>query len=188
MTSRRGDRRWAARAVVAILMMLAAAMASPAQTFTMLHSFDYTQGVNPPQGLVQGTDGNLYGAAELGGASLACPGGCGTIFKINPGGELSTLHSFDGTDGYEPWGGLIQLSDGSFSGTTYAGGAYGYGTVFKITPGGVLTTLYSFCSLGGCADGQAPYSGMTQGTDGNLYGTTFLGGANGYGTVFKISR
>src|ERR1039457_2962482 len=64
----------------------------------------------------------------------------------------------------------------------------GKGTVFKIIQGGTLTTLYCFCSQSGCTDGDAPYAGLVQATDGNFYGTTVYGGANGgYGTVFKIT-
>jgi len=101
-------------------------------------------------GLVQGTDGNFYGATFVGGTqSSKCSGfGCGTLFKITAGGTLTTLHFFDGTDGYEP-SGLIQGTDGNFYGTTAGGGTggsssckngCGVGTVFKMTPSGVLTT------------------------------------------------
>ena len=71
--------------------------------------------------------------------------------------------------------------------TARAGGANGRGTVFKITPQGTLTTLYNFCPQTGCVDGQSPQAGLVQGTDGNLYGTTSYGGADGHGTVFKIT-
>jgi uncharacterized repeat protein (TIGR03803 family) len=100
----------------------------------------------------------------------------------------TTLHSFDNTDGSEPYAGLVQATDGNFYGTTAAGGANGnYGTVFKIAPNGTLTTLYSFCSQSGCADGTDPFAPLIQATDGNFYGTTEGGGANGFGTVFQIT-
>ncbi len=67
------------------------------------------------------------------------------------------------------------------------GRANGSGTIFKITLSGTLTTLYNFCSQSGCADGQYPSGALVQDTDGNLYGTTADGGANGYGTVFSLS-
>src|SRR6202041_2858276 len=72
---------------------------------------------------------------------------------------------------------------------TLAGGTNGAdeGTVFKITPAGSLTTLYSFCSQANCADGATPYAGLVQGSDGNFYGTTLVGGANGDGTVFSLT-
>jgi len=99
---------------------------------------------------------------------------------------FTTLHNFDGTDGGSPEVGMIQATDGNFYGTTVSGGANGWGTIFKITPTGALTTLYSFCAQSGCADGTGP-SGVVQATDGNFYGTTSGGGANNYGTVFKIT-
>src|ERR1035438_3374497 len=80
-------------------------------------------------------------------------------------------------------------SDGDFYGTTGAGGANEYGTIFKITPGGTLTTLYTFCSQTDCTDGALPYAGLVQDTDGDCYGTTWVGGSNitDDGTVFRLS-
>ncbi len=93
------------------------------------------------------------------------------------------LHSFNDSDGYSP-AGLIQASDRNFCGTTFGGGVYGYGTVFKITPNGTLTTLYSF---GVGAGGYDPQAGLVQASDGNFYGTTEFGGADGgFGTVFRL--
>ena len=113
----------------------------------------------------------------------------GTVFKVTPGGALTTLYSFtDGADGADPVGDLIQAPDGNLYGTTFVG-PNGEGTVFKIIPGGALTTLYAFCPLSGnCVDGAGPEAGLTQATDGNFYGTTAGGGANGSnGTVFKVT-
>jgi uncharacterized repeat protein (TIGR03803 family) len=91
-------------------------------------------------------------------------------------------------DGQAPYAGLTLATNGNFYGTTPFGGANGNnGTVFEITPAGKLTTLYSFCSQTGCPDGQGPYAGLTQGTDGNLYGATSSGGADGYGSLFDIT-
>src|ERR1019366_9456144 len=153
---------------------------TPSGTLTTLHSFDDTDGAGPG-GLIQASDGNFYGTTWVGGAN-----GYGTVFKITPAGALTTLHSFDVTDGSYPFG-LIQATDGNFYGTTDHGGAYsncnlGCGTVFKITPAGTPTTLYSFDSTDGASPGW-----MIQATDGNLYGITSEGGANGYGTVFSIT-
>jgi len=131
---------------------------------------------------VQGTDGNFYGTTYVGGANDQ-----GTVFKLSPSGTLTTLHSFDGTDGAEPLAGLVQATNGSCYGTTYLGGSKGDGSVFKVTPNGTFTTLHSFCSQSGCADGKNPYAALILGTDGNLYGTTLEGGAHGDGTVFKIT-
>ena len=149
-----------------------------------------SDGANPSAGLVQGSDGNLYGTTAAGGAF-----GGGSVFKITPAGVLTTLASFDGTNGMDPaFGSLIQATDGNFYGTTINGGAYtacggtsGCGTVFKITPRGTLTTLYNFCALTNCTDGYEVFGGLVQGSDGNLYGTTTEGGTYGYGTVFKLT-
>jgi uncharacterized repeat protein (TIGR03803 family) len=173
------------------IFCLAVAIASPAQTFLTFANFDFTHGAGPNTALVQGADGNLYGTTGSGGSKCP-PYGCGTVFKLTLSGKLTTLHSFNGADGSYPTG-LIQGTDGSFYGTTANGGAdnnctNGCGTVFKITTKGALTMLHSFDGIGG----SGPYSGLIQGADGNLYGTTAYGGTNnncndGCGTVFKIS-
>jgi uncharacterized repeat protein (TIGR03803 family) len=180
--------------MVSLVFVFCAAtvIASPAPTVTTLVNFDGANGAEPYKSLVQGTDGNFYGTTESGGTSAACPengqGGCGTVFKLTPGGTLTTLHSFDRTDGAGPLAGLVQATDGNFYGTTYNGGAaHAGGTVFKITAGGILTTLYSFCSQTNCADGATPLGALVQATDGNFYETTADGGANEDGTVFKIT-
>jgi uncharacterized repeat protein (TIGR03803 family) len=182
-----GKPSWWKTACAACVVCAAAASALPAQTFTTLVSFDYTDGAEPLVGLVQGNDGNLYGTASIGGANHQ-----GAFFKMTPTGTLTTLYSFCSVlengfcqDGQYPLA-LVQSSQ-NFYGTTENGGANGEGTVFAITPNGTLTTLYSFCSLSGCADGQVPLAGLVEATDGNFYGTTEFGGANGAGTVFKIS-
>jgi uncharacterized repeat protein (TIGR03803 family) len=170
------------RAFAAFPLWAMTALALPAQTFITLHSFSDTDGAEPQVSLAQGIDGAFYGTTKLGGAN-----GDGTVFKISPNGTLSTLHSFDDTDGAEPSGGLILATDGNFYGTTQAGGASGDGTVFKISPSGMLTTLYSFCSKSGCTDGADPSEGLVQAVDGSFYGPTADGGADGDGTVFKIT-
>jgi len=178
---------------------------APAQTLTTLVGFDGTNGLDPLGTLVQGSDGNFYGTTIDGGANFACSEvGCGTVFKMTPTGTLTTLYNFcaqpNCTDGAMPQAGLVQGTDGNFYGTTTEGGphsahycgSFGCGTVFKITPTGTLTTLYSFCAETNCADGAVPYAALVQGTDGNFYGTTAMGGVNcvsegGCGTVFKIT-
>ena len=157
---------------------------SPGGILTTLYSFDNgADGGNPFGGLVQGGDGNFYGTTYQGGTSANCNGGCGTVFKISPGGILTTLYNFGGGNGSYPYTGLVLGSDGNFYGTTSSGGAsincpIGCGTVFRISPAGILTTLYSFDNG---ADGSIPLAGLVQGSDGNFYGTTQAG------TVFKIS-
>ena len=82
---------------------------------------------------------------------------------------------------------LVQGFDGNLYGTTYGGGKYDNGTVFRLTPSDVLTTIYNFCAEKNCMDGANPYGGLVLGNDGNFYGTTYFGGTNGTGTVFKIT-
>jgi uncharacterized repeat protein (TIGR03803 family) len=170
---------------------------TPGGALTTLHTFcaetGCPDGDTPLSGLVQATNGDLYGTTETGGAY-----GDGTVFRITPGGALTTLYSFCSqsgcADGRDPVGGLVQARDGNLYGTTVWGGIvsspdclFGCGTVFKITPTGTLTTVYSFCPQAGCMDGESPQSGLIQAASGNLYGTTDTGGANGGGTLFKMS-
>jgi uncharacterized repeat protein (TIGR03803 family) len=152
-----------------------------AGVLTTLHNFSFgNDGATPYGGLVQGTDGNFYGTTGQGGANIYY----GTVFKITAAGVLTTLYSFNGSDGWSPHAALVQATDGNFYGTTYEGGTSINGTVFKITPAGTLTTLYNFT---GGNDGYFPFGGLVQATDGNFYGTTRSGGANGGGTVFEIT-
>ena len=165
---------------------------TPEGTLTTLYNFcsqsNCADGVEPDAGLVQATSGNFYGTTLAGGAYFGCfVGSCGTVFQITPDGTLTTLHSFDITDGANPQAGLIQASNGDFYGTTLYGGANGEGTVFRITPSGTLKTLYAFCAQTNCTDGSVPQAGLIQGANGILYGTTSSGGAYGYGTIFKIT-
>ncbi len=152
---------------------------TPSRTLTTLYSFaDGLDGGNPHAGLVQGRDGNLYGTTSLGN---------GTVFKITLNGTLTPLHTFTGTDGLQPQAGLVQATNGNFYGTTEVGGANGDGVVFEITPGGTLTALYSFCAQSSCTDGALPFGALVQDTNGILYGTTWRGGANDFGSVFSLS-
>jgi uncharacterized repeat protein (TIGR03803 family) len=158
-------------------------------------------GALPYAGLIQGTDGNLYGTTyEYGSGEYGTGAGGGTVFTVTTSGVLTTLYNFCSqsgcSDGAYPFSGLIQASDGNFYGTTTEGGifnacgyAYGCGTVFRITPRGGLTSLYSFCSQTECGDGFQPVGGLVQYTDGNLYGTTALGGPNNNdgGTIFGMN-
>ena len=170
---------------------------TPDGQFTTLYNFCFqtgcSDGANPAAGLVQGSDGNLYGTTYAGGTSQFCTGGCGTVFRITLAGAVTTLYSFCAQSGCPDgqWinAGLVQGSDGNFYGTASEGGTgtvYQLGTVFKITPDGQLTTLYSFCSQLGCADGGLPQAALVQGRNGEFYGTTSAG-AKRAGTIFKIS-
>jgi uncharacterized repeat protein (TIGR03803 family) len=154
-----------------------------------------TDGANPQGGVVVGTDSNLYGATYTGGThsnvycddqGVSIP--CGTVFKLTPAGELTTLYDFcalaNCADGANP-NGVIQGTDGNFYGTTSNGGAYDVGTVFKLTPAGKLTVLHSFA--GSPTDGTNPFANVCEGSDGNFYGTTASGGQGTYGTIFKVT-
>jgi len=156
---------------------------------TMLHSFcpppDCEEGSYPESALVQASDGNLYGTTNGGGTGGDL--GYGTVFKMTPGGALTTLHSFDITDGALPQAALIQATDDKLYGTTFGYEPTNYGTIFTITSSGSLTTLHTFCTEHPCQDGGNPIGGLLQGTNGNFYGTaTGYQGAN-YGTIFKLS-
>jgi uncharacterized repeat protein (TIGR03803 family) len=184
---------WATRACAVLVLCATTAIALPAQTLTTLYSFcslsGCPDGADPYAGLVQATNGDLYGTTVSGGTSGTNTNG--TVFKITPGGTLTTLYSFcsstNCTDGADPYAGLVQAANGNFYGTTYYGGTNHRGTVFKITQGGTLTTLYSFCSQTNCTDREGPLAGLVQAANGDFYGTTQYAGANGGGTAFKIT-
>ncbi len=164
---------------------------TPGGTLTTLYSFcsqinsegTCIDGVNPYGGLVVATNGNFYGTTENGGTGENCIGGCGTVYEITLGGKLTTVHSFEGSDGRVVNGGLVQAPGGNLYGTTRAGGINDDGTVFKITPQGTLTTLHSFDG----ADGKGPQAALIEASNGNFYGTTPSGGAHNSGTVFEIT-
>jgi uncharacterized repeat protein (TIGR03803 family) len=168
---------------------LSLALSMPAQTFQTRFTFDGTDGMGPVSDLLQATDGNLYGTASAEGAGPYGSGG--TIFKIAPSGSLTTVYNFCSqsgcTDGEYPRGVLVQAADGNFYGVTEFGGANNAGTVFKITPSGTLTTIHSFCSQSNCTDGENPCAGLVLASNGNLYGTTYVGGLYNGGAVFEIT-
>lgn len=169
---------------------------TPEGALTSLHLFTGPDGAFP-SALVQSPDGSFYGTTNGGGATYthACSEGCGTVFKITPGGTLTTLHNFclvsGCPDGANPGASLIGSTliwspDGNFYGTTYGGGtgttcSGGCGTVFKITPSGQLTTLHNFTGK----DGFGPAAPLVL-SGGNLYGTT-TEGPDGYGTAFRLT-
>jgi uncharacterized repeat protein (TIGR03803 family) len=138
-----------------------------------------TDGSLPYGGLVLGRDGNFYGTTSQGGAN----GTWGTVFRITPSGTLTTLHSFSGTDGFNPAAPMILASDGNFYGITQNGGTNGFGTIFKLTQAGTFSTLYDF----GSSDGFFLNGPLVEGPDGNFYGTAESGGANGFGTIFQVT-
>jgi uncharacterized repeat protein (TIGR03803 family) len=159
---------------------------------TTLYRFTGTDGATPFGPMVQASDGNFYGTTTEGGTGFGCNAGCGTIFKMTPGGTLTTLHSFSGPDGSFPIAGLIQGTDGNFYGVTEEGGGstncstFGCGTIFEFTPPSTLTTLHIFEAA---PDGASPSATLLQATSGAFYGTS--GGGNcggiGCGIVFSVS-
>ena len=160
---------------------------TPSGTLTTVHKFENTDGAFPAAGLVSAADGYFYGTTEGGGTDGRQNEG--TIFRMSPKGDVTTLYTFEGAAAGCPFQPLVQGMDGDLYGTT---GCFGNGTIFKITQSGVLATLYNFCSQPNCADGWAPQSPLVQGLDGNLYGTTVAGGAacastSGCGTIYRIT-
>jgi len=153
---------------------------SPDGTFTNFYKFTGgSDGGFIYAGLVQGSDGWLYGGAFQGG-----PVGNGTLFKISTNGDFVPLHTFGYFESATPYAGMVEGSDGNFYGTTYGNANYGnYGSVFQLTPGGAFTNLVSFNN----ANGYHPAGVLVQGSDNNFYGTTSSGGANGFGTIFRLS-
>jgi len=174
---------------------------TPSGTLTTVYDFcsqsNCSDGWKPTAGLT--AEGIFYGTTQYGGDQCTDGGGCGTVFKITPSGTLTSLYSFTGNaaQGRDP-AGLVHATNGDYYGTSWGSSSeyngscyYGCGTVFKITSSGTETTLYSFCAQVNCTDGGNPSAGLVQGADGNLYGTTDIGGDNcapaGCGTVFKIT-
>jgi uncharacterized repeat protein (TIGR01451 family) len=155
-------------------------------TLTTLVNFNGTNGANPLAGLVAGPGGNLYGTTRYGGTNQ----NLGTVFQVTTNGTFTTLIQFAGTNGAWPYGGVTVGPDGNLYGTTtWAGnpnGDFNGGTIFELTTNGLLTTLIRFVDLGG-TNGLNPETSLTLGPDGNFYGTTFAGGANGNGTVFQVT-
>ena len=167
---------------------------SPAGIVNTLYTFTGgSDGSNPTGKLARPGNGYLYGTNTTGA------GGYGSVYKVTSSGTFQTLYTFTGTisgDSGVPIGGLIVDSvDGNLYGTTAGFGSlgtdgsinYDYGSIFEITPDGTFTTLYNFT---GGADGGFPQGGLVQDSQGNLYGTTTLGGGggnDGLGTVFKLT-
>jgi uncharacterized repeat protein (TIGR03803 family) len=160
---------------------------TPDGVLTTLHSFcldtNCLDGASPYGGLVQATDGNLYGATEQGGTL-----GSGTVFRITVEGEFTIIYNFCSNrqcaDGESPRGNLIQATNGRLYGTTSSGGYNSGGTVFRIGKGGAFTYL----DLQNASSGGGPMAGLLQASDGRLYGTTYYGGHGGdEGSLFRVN-
>ncbi len=136
---------------------------------------------DPEAGLIADASGNLFGTTYKGGVN-----GNGTVYEVAAGThELSTLASFNSTNGAYPQAGLLSDASGNLYGTTYQGGAFNVGTVFEVANdvNHTLSTLATFNGL----NGANPYAGLMADASGNLYGTTVGGGANNRGTVFEVA-
>jgi uncharacterized repeat protein (TIGR03803 family) len=142
-------------------------------------------GAYPQAGLLLGSSGNLYGTT-LGGGSAIGNTGNGVVLKLATSTDQETvIHTFTGgTDGAQPYSGLICDSVGNLYGTTSAGGAFQWGNIFKIGSTGTETVLYRFT---GGADGSCPMADLVRDSAGNLYGTTQFGGNAQAGVVFKLA-
>jgi uncharacterized repeat protein (TIGR03803 family) len=145
---------------------------------TVLYSFSVgADGANPFAGVVRDAAGNLYGTAYIGGTA-----NLGVVYKVDTAGQETVLHNFTGgSDGSQPYAGLVGDSSGNLYGTTYFGGAANAGVVYKLDTSGHETVLYTFT---GGADGANPRAGAIRDSAGNLYGTTVQGGAAG--VVYKV--
>jgi uncharacterized repeat protein (TIGR03803 family) len=164
------------RASVGALLLGIFCAASAQGQYEVLHTFNLSDGASPIS-LIQGSDGNFYGTAAHGGNYNR-----GTLFRMSPGGVVTVLHHFDGSDGAEPARRLVEGSDGNFYGTTTEGGASNLGAIFRMSPACAFDVLHHFSS----ADGEYP-GGLIEASDGNYYGTTYYGGSSGCGTVFRMS-
>jgi uncharacterized repeat protein (TIGR03803 family) len=147
----------------------------------VIHSFSGTDGRRPIAGLARDSAGNFYGTTFAGG-STSCDGGCGVVFKIDSSGVETTLHQFNGSDGENPYAGVILDSAGNLYGTTTVGGRQRYGDVYKLDPSGNETLLHTFTAF----DGEGPFSNVVLSETGDLYGTTVGGGRFGLGAVYKL--
>ena len=157
---------------------------SSSATITLAEITGGVAGYYPQSDLIQATDGNFYGTTEQGGTN-----NLGTFFQVTPAGVYTVIYSFTGgPDGSRPLRGVIQGRDGSFYGVTNQGGTYGGGAIYRIdylNTTFLLTVLHDFYPI--LLDGSNPLSNLVQASDGNFYGTTAGGGANGDGTIYEVT-
>ena len=175
-------RHFGRRVSAAIGIGLFTAAVAGAQTYEVVHRFRNSEATVRTDAasqsrLILAPDGDFYGTTYWGGSS-----GFGTIYRMDPAGTTTPLHSFAYADGANPAAGLVLSSDGSLYGTTEAGGAHNLGTVFRMDASGAVTRLHSFDG----ADGQHPLATLFEASDGKFYGTTSAGGTTGVGVIFRI--
>jgi uncharacterized repeat protein (TIGR03803 family) len=158
------------------------ARVAPDGTLTVVHALSTNEeGYSPFAGVIQGSDGNLYGTTYLGGDK-----GGGVVYKVTLDGTYTVLRNLgqDKLDAVLPYAGLVQAPDGNLYGTTLRGGTSDKGTVFRVsTTGSEFSIIHSFNGQ----TGENPEGALVAGADGNLYGTTLQGGDGNRGTVFKIT-
>jgi len=167
---------------------------------TTLHNFcaeaNCADGSYAAGQLAMDAAGNLFGVTEAGGSTAYCKSslGCGVAFERSPGGPYTVIYNFCSLyhckDGGGPPAGMTMDAVGNLLGTTAGGGKPKEGTVFELSPGVTWTerVLYNFCSEQNCTDGASTFAPVIMDSDGNLYGTTYGGGANGAGgTVFELT-
>jgi uncharacterized repeat protein (TIGR03803 family) len=170
----------------AVALGMTASPTAQAQTLTTLYNFtDGADGGYPYAQPVVDKDGNMFGTAEEGGDSSCGPWGCGTVWELSSAGTFTVLHTFEGSDGAYPGAGVKLDNKGNMFGTASDSGPYHFGTVFSIKADGTFTTLYDFGSWYGSP--AWPECGVTLDSSDNLYGTSYEGGSNGIGTVWKLS-
>lgn len=149
------------------------------KNYTVFHYFGgITDGAGPAGTLVRDNVGNIYGTTQYGIT------GDGVVFKLDPSGNETILHSFSGPDGNRPEAGLVRDSAGNLYGTTMFGGQFDNGVVFKLDSSGNFSVLHKFNGT----DGSTPKAGLILDGAGNLYGTTYYGGSSGLGEVFKVTQ
>ena len=159
-------------------------LAYGSNTITTLADFTGTGiGAGPYAALVEDANGNLFGTTYNGGTS-----GEGTAFELVHGSNtITTLVTFNGTNGSHPYDALIENANGDFFGTTSAGGN-GYGTVFELTPQSGGYTITTLATFNGSGNGGTPEDSLVEDNGGNLFGTTSTGGTLGLGTVFELAN
>jgi uncharacterized repeat protein (TIGR03803 family) len=175
------------------LLWVSAVATQPAQArkFKVLHTFHGPNGNGPAGVLARDSAGNLYGTTEAGGTGKCGKISCGTAFKLDKTGRQIWLHGFNGANGNDPFAGLLRDAAGNLYGTTEFGGgtkcnnSLGCGAVFKLNGMGKETVLHKFT---GRPDGDIPSSLLVKDSEGNLYGTTGSGGADGLGSIFKVAK
>jgi uncharacterized repeat protein (TIGR03803 family) len=160
-------------------------------TYQVIHSFKSPTSTALPGPLLVAPSGTLFGVTGQGGKY-----GVGVLYKLASGTWTeTTLHNFTEPTGQLGWGRLAIDAAGNLFGVTTSGGSgasctddVGCGVAFERTAGGTYEVIYNFCSKTNCKDGYKPEAGMVMDGSGNLFGTTFAGGAAGDGMVFMLSH